>query len=191
MARPVTKTWMIDCFVKLTGFVLKSIRRFHLSVLCSQWMTCLFLSLRSHLTACPPLFHSPVFPIPSYYSYSFEYSSLSSRQSGECDCRRGCFSFQVIHQCLCRKYANMGDFFSMVSPPSILGRDFRPVEQSRMWESSKWQSDISLCETFGKGGLGRQNERSEDFCPVGYIYIYIYVDDSSHLTGCLTFLIRL
>lgn len=44
-----------------------------------------------------PVFPSPVFPIPSYYSYSFEYSSLSSRQSGECDCRRGCFSFQVIN----------------------------------------------------------------------------------------------
>lgn len=43
------------------------------------------------------VFLSPVFPIPSYYSYSFEYSSLSSRQSGECDCRRGCFSFQVIN----------------------------------------------------------------------------------------------
>lgn len=37
----------------------------------------------------------PVFPTPPFENYSFEDSSLSSRQSGECDCRRGCFSFQV------------------------------------------------------------------------------------------------
>ena len=35
------------------------------------------------------------FPTPPFEHYSFEDSSLSSRQSGECDCRRGCFSFQV------------------------------------------------------------------------------------------------
>lgn len=54
-------------------------------------------SIQPLIAPSPLLFHSTVFPIPSYYSLSFEYSSLSSRQSGECDCRRGCFSFQVIN----------------------------------------------------------------------------------------------
>lgn len=70
------------------------------------------------LIVLPFLFHSAVFPLPPYYSYSFEYSSLSSRQSGECDCRRGCFSFQVHTQNLYRKYQHENPFFffSMVSP---------------------------------------------------------------------------
>lgn len=64
-------------------------------------------------------FHSTVFPIPSYYSYSFKYSSLSSRQSGECDCRRGCFSFQVIIQGLPRKYQIGNPFFPQVISPLL------------------------------------------------------------------------
>lgn len=37
----------------------------------------------------------------------------------------------------------------MVSPlASFLGWNFRPFEQSRMWEGSKWLSDLSLCEAF-------------------------------------------
>ncbi len=96
---------------------------------------------------------STVFPTPSYYSYSFEYSSLSSRQSGECDCRRGCFSFQVINQSLYRKYQYRNPFFSMVCPLlAFWAGTSGPQEQSRMWEGSKWLSDTILVKPFKKGG---------------------------------------